>query len=103
MIRLPLLAVLLALPLFSRAVESSEYYRPKLHFTAPADWINDPNGLFRVGPEWHLQFQYQWPRHWGHAKSTDLLRWEFLPTALAPDEVGDVWSGCTVRDPRNTS
>lgn len=104
MIRHSLLAALaIALPALSRAVEPGEYYRPKLHFTAPADWINDPNGLFRVGPEWHLQFQYKWPRNWGHAKSTDLLHWEFLPLTLAPDEVGDIWSGCTVRDPQNTS
>ena len=78
-------------------------WRPRLHFTAPDDWINDPNGLFRVGTEWHLQFQYKWPRHWGHAKSADLLHWEMLPVALAPDAVGDIWSGCTVRDDHNTS
>src|SRR5688500_10099373 len=103
MIRPLLLAALVSFPIICQAAELGEIYRPRLHFTAPADWINDPNGLFRVGPDWHLQFQYKWPRHWGHARSTDLLNWEFLPPALAPDEVGDIWSGCTVRDPQNKS
>ena len=85
------------------AEPTADRWRPQLHFTAPDDWIIDPNGLFRVGTEWHLQFQYRNQRHWGHAKSMDLLRWEMLPVALAPDAVGDVWSGCTVRDERNTS
>ncbi|HSI15158.1 MAG TPA: levanase, partial [Chthoniobacter sp.] len=103
MFRPLLLATLLSLPIGARAAELSDLYRPRLHFTAPDDWINDPNGLFRVGPEWHLQFQYKWPRNWGHAKSADLLHWEHLPLTLAPDATGDIWSGCTVRDEHNTS
>ena len=67
------------------AEPTADRWRPQLHFTAPDDWINDPNGLFRVGTEWHLQFQYRNQRHWGHAQSMDLLRWEMLPVALAPD------------------
>src|SRR6188472_1223877 len=98
MIRPLLLTVLLLLPLCIHAADDSDLYRPRLHFTAPDDWINDPNGLFRAGPEWHLQFQYKWPRNWGHATSTDLLHWEHRPLTLAPDATGDIWSGCTVRD-----
>jgi len=34
--------------------------------------------------------------HWGHAKSKDFIRWEYLPAALAPDQDYDnfgVFSG----------
>jgi fructan beta-fructosidase len=103
MIRPLVLLTILLLPLGVHADDAPDPYRPRLHFSAPDDWINDPNGLFRVGGEWHMQFQYKWPRNWGHAKSTDLLHWEFLPLTLTPDAVGDVWSGCTVRDEHNTS
>lgn len=30
---------------------------------------------------------------WGHARSRNLVRWEWLPLALVPDELGDIWSG----------
>ena len=78
-------------------------WRPRLHFSAPAGWLNDPNGLVRVDGQWHLQYQYEWPRCWGHATSRDLFHWEHLPVALRPDENGDCWSGGTVPDERNAS
>ncbi len=76
-------------------------WRPRRHFTAPLGWINDPNGLVRVGETWHLQYQFEWPRRWGHATSRDLCRWRHEPVALEPDALGDCWSGCTLHDADN--
>ena len=82
-------------------------YRPAYHFTPAAHWMNDPNGLvFHLGV-YHLFFQYHphssvWgPMHWGHATSTDLLRWTEQPIALRPDALGMIFSGSAVADERN--
>lgn len=72
---------------------------PAFHLTGGVGWINDPNGFAPYKGEYHLFFQYypydtQWgPMHWGHAKTKDFIRWEFLPAALAPDAPYDS-SGC---------
>jgi beta-fructofuranosidase len=68
--------------------------RPRVHFAPEKNWINDPNGLCFLDGWYHMFYQYnpkgdQWGHiHWGHARSRDLLRWEELPPALIPDEVG---------------
>ena len=73
--------------------------RPLLHLAPPVGWMNDPNGLCRYQGRYHLFFQYHpystvWgPMHWGHAVSDDLMTWEYLPCALAPDTPADA-AGC---------
>ena len=73
--------------------------RPAFHATPTIGWMNDPNGFSLYRGEYHLFYQYhpysnEWgPMHWGHLKSKDLIRWERLPAAIAPDRTYDA-AGC---------
>jgi beta-fructofuranosidase len=80
-------------------------YRPKYHFSAPKGWINDPNGLCFFKGRYHLFYQYsphdtkQGDMHWGHATSSDLIKWDHQPIALFPDASYDsegCWSGSAI-------
>ena len=86
-----------------------ETYRPQIHFSPKANWMNDPNGLVYFDGTYHLFFQYYpdstvWgPMHWGHATSSDLIHWKQQPIALYPDSLGYIFSGSAVIDKFNTS
>jgi len=66
-----------------------EQHRPQIHFSPPAHWMNDPNGLLYYKGTYHLFYQYYpkasvWgPMHWGHATSKDLVHWQEQPIALS--------------------
>ncbi|MFN8349555.1 MAG: glycoside hydrolase family 32 protein [Spirosomataceae bacterium] len=96
------------------AQEPLQDYRPQYHYTAPKNWVNDPNGLVYLDGEYHLFYQYNpfgnvWGHmSWGHAVSKDLKNWETLPVALPEFDNGDgtqtmIFSGCAVIDSMNTS
>ena len=87
----------------------NEQYRPQIHFSPKAHWINDPNGMVYYKGIYHLFFQYYpdgtvWgPMHWGHAISNDMVHWQEQPIALYPDSLGYIFSGSAVVDENNTS
>ncbi|MCR6634239.1 glycoside hydrolase family 32 protein [Devosia sp.] len=94
---------------------ASDPLRPTLHFSPIRQWMNDPNGLCRIGDTWHMFYQFHpagtdWgPMHWGHAVSKDLFNWTHMPVFLHPDQnlwrlgaTGGAFSGNAFRD-RNGS
>lgn len=86
----------------------TEQERPAFHLSSRIGWMNDPNGFSFYQGKYHMFYQYHpyscvWgPMHWGHAVSTDLLRWEYLPAAIAPDSLYDrdgCFSGSAIEMP----
>lgn len=87
--------------------------RPQYHFHAPAQWMDDPNGIIYHKGYYHMMYSLnpdsstaragmvyktgsnRWTPEdpdwtggitvWGHARSKDLIHWEHLPVALFPD------------------
>ena len=91
-----------------QAVKLAAEERPLFHLTPLVGWMNDPHGFCWYKGQYHLFYQYhpfarQWgPMHWGHAVSEDLLRWTYMPCALAPDtaaDAGGCFSGSAVETP----
>ena len=86
-----------------------EKHRPVYHHTPQYGWMNDPNGMFYKDGVWHLCYQFnpygsQWENMtWGHSTSTDLVHWTANPTAITPDALGTIFSGCCVVDKNNTA
>ena len=82
------------------AIVRDDPHAPTWHFIAPQGNCAtfDPNGAIYWRGRYHLFYIFQDPslphagHCWGHASSTDLLRWTFHPTALAAGE-GDPETG----------
>lgn len=84
---------------------SGDPHRPILHAMPPANWTNEPHGLVRHGDTWHIFHQrnangpYLDQIHWGHMISQDLVNWESVDIALAPEPGWDqrgTWAGDAV-------
>jgi beta-fructofuranosidase len=95
-----------------RRTLADDHHRPRYHLSAPANWLNDPNGLIQYDGRYHVFYQYNpggpyhGTIHWGHAVSEDLVTWRDEPVALVPDPDGPdrdgCWSGCAVVDDDGT-
>ena len=105
----PLSSARLYESIYSRDISPTE--RPAFHLSTLVGWLNDPNGFSVYKGEYHLFYQYHpyntnWgPMHWGHAKSKDLLHWQWLPAAIAPDQEYDnagCYSGSAIERPDGT-
>lgn len=88
---------------------STDPYRPVFHYSAEKNFQNDPNGLIYHEGVYHLFYQTN-PYgvnaangSWGHATSTDLVKWREHPIAIPSDAKEDVWSGSVVFDRTNSS
>ena len=88
----------------------SEPYRNQYHLQPFAKWTNDPNALCYYEGYYHVYYQCNpfgnlWgDMYWGHARSRDLIHFEFLPICLFPETEGMgfgpgnayMWSGCAI-------
>lgn len=83
----------------------NEEFRPLLHITPRAGFLNDPNGLFfdEETHTYHVCFQYQKDVHgdsrigWRHTSGKDLYDLKELDTIICPNDYGVIFSGCSVR------
>ncbi|KFA80736.1 hypothetical protein S40288_10028 [Stachybotrys chartarum IBT 40288] len=84
-------------------------FRPVFHFVPQQNWMNEPNGLIKIGPNWQLFYQHNptgnfWGNlSWGHATSTDLVSWTHRPVAIASADGIQAFTGTAYFDPQNLS
>ncbi|KAB8227960.1 glycosyl hydrolase family protein [Aspergillus alliaceus] len=84
-------------------------FRPAFHFVPEQNWMNEPNGLIKIGPTWHLFYQHNptgnfWGNlSWGHATSTDLVSWTHKPVAISSADGIQAFTGTSYFDPQNLS
>ncbi|WP_440897538.1 hypothetical protein ACS127_06095 [Amphibacillus sp. Q70] len=70
--------------------------RYNFHICPKSGWSNDPNGLIFFKGYYHIFFQCNPFKtdnstiYWAHLRSKDLISWEWLPFALAPDKTYDL-------------
>ena len=89
-------------------MDYSQVHRPLFHFTSKKNWLNDPNGMMYYDGEYHLFLQHNpkgngWGNMtWGHAVSTDMMRWTQINHAILPYGGGTIFSGTGFVDHNNT-
>ena len=84
-------------------------FRPVFHFVPDQNWMNEPNGLIKIGSSWHLFFQHNptgnfWGNmSWGHATSINLVSWTHKPVAISSADGIQAFTGTSYSDPQNLS
>ncbi|PVH86428.1 carbohydrate-binding module family 38 protein [Cadophora sp. DSE1049] len=84
-------------------------FRPAYHFVASENWMNEPNGLIKIGSTWHLFYQHNptgnfWGNlSWGHATSIDLVYWNHKPVAISSANGIQAFTGTSYFDASNLS
>lgn len=79
----------------NRALRKGKRDAAIYHFSSPASWWNDPNGLCFYQEKWHMFYQAHFDPSkgsvpfWGHAYSDDLVHWKDLPLAIRATEPGE--------------
>ncbi|KAJ4116977.1 hypothetical protein NW765_010390 [Fusarium oxysporum] len=99
----------LALISLLTCLTQADDFRPLYHFVPEQNWMNEPNGLIKIGSQWHLFFQHNptgnfWGNlSWGHATSTDLIDWNHLPVAISSANGVQAFTGTSYFDEANRS
>jgi sucrose-6-phosphate hydrolase SacC (GH32 family) len=101
-----------ALPVADTAPDRSRFdgdrYRPQYHVQPAEHWMNEPHAPIYWNGQYHIFYQHNpqgpyWHQiHWGHMVSDDMVHWQDLPVAIAPQASSvapdGVWSGSATTD-----
>ncbi len=85
-----------------------DLHRPQYHLMPPGNWTNEAHAPFFYNGKYHLFYQHNpigpyWHQiHWGHWVSEDMVHWENVRPALAPEagtlDPDGAWSGSATID-----
>lgn len=92
----------------SQDVFEGDQHRPQYHAMPPQNWMNEAHAPIYYNGQYHLFYQHNpqgpyWHQiHWGHWVSDDMVHWENVRPALAPEagtlDPDGAWSGSAAYD-----
>lgn len=90
------------------AVFDGDQHRPQYHAMPPQNWMNEAHAPIYYNGKYHLFYQHNpqgpyWHQiHWGHWVSDDMVHWENVRPAIAPEagslDPDGAWSGSAAYD-----
>ncbi|MCR2803570.1 GH32 C-terminal domain-containing protein [Paenibacillus soyae] len=90
------------------SVFDGDQHRPQYHAIPPQNWMNEAHAPIYYNGKYHLFYQHNpqgpyWHQiHWGHWVSDDMVHWENVRPALAPEagtlDPDGIWSGGATHD-----